>query len=855
MKSFDPEYINDALDRARDQMHRPQTYAGSGELVAEKPAYGYAGSGTVGRSAVVTEAIDALDTVNKQWGGAVSKNDIRISNWLGLYTRPSRPTSPLGALEDCANFNFNSEPTSMSLRTGSTSYYTAPTDISGDIALTTINNAFHISTESPVATNIDIVCGQTAGSSKYVFQRKFFHSSATATDSWVRWGEYLTDITISDAVSGTSVVFVGGETTANYYKGWMVYNATKGDYSWVTASSKTDTKTTLTLCEDTPTDWVATNALTLYRHFHDNPNFSVLMTYSTVSGRPPIALQQGNGILFSGGMGTSTGLKPVWSGYLSKTFFEGSTGYTGGIAYQETYVTEAEVKDSNSITVSTGSTSSDSPNLSDGRWFFCIVPETDDGQRGIPVYASTKYVDCTSDKFSFTVTVSPGLLNKRLRYLNVFLGIAPNEGDATIDWGFLYYIERLDLCGSDWTWTKSADATGTFVATCTMDGDKWNNKASESLAQHLGHTLNTSSTCSFSVGQFVNNRLFVGKYYDYVDAVEYLDQIRYTPFGSNGIGQLNKLANLDSQTQSTIEQGDATSVQKLLRWEDKLVILKDNSSYFIPISGDTSQWQLITISNHIGCKNPDTAIETPFMLMWCQSAEDVYGWTGASPFSLAQNWLDTYKALDLTTKASVAWYDNKLKTYNFSYNDTLGYWYSMYFECPIGDQFKWGKHQFGNSAAATTTLNITSAGTRGGVVYLNAVYMATSSAHILYFDSTVALDINIIKIAPYFKTCEFTLDEEALMRIKKIYLTLSPTGGTGTLSAKITVGTNTQTYANMTKTLSLIARGINFTYKGRKVQFEYNMNSTMATNTALKIYELRYDYELIPFIGDKTITG
>lgn len=813
----------------------------------------YSGSGVVGRTAEIIQQLDSPQTLDRLWGGEVTSDQIKIKKWLGLYTRPSKVTSPLGALEDVKNFSFNKKTDAMIMRTGATNYATSFVDVGSQITLTTLDKTFHLSTESPSATDIDITCGKTAGAAKYIFQKPFFHGSSTATASNVLLGEYLAGITIKSYATN-QVIFTGGVNSTNYYKNWSFYNNIVGEWVLISASSYAGGDTTLTLSvENVPTNWSNGNQITLYRHNHGYTYGTFTPTYSTVSGRPPVALQQGNAVLFSGGMGSTTGLKPIWSGYLNKTFFYGATDNTNGHSFQETYICEAEIK-SSGITVSTGTASTDATVLPDGRWFFCVIPETDDGIRGMPMYASTEYMDTTSQKFTFTVTVYPGSLNKRLRYLNVFAGIAPNEGDTTIDWSFLYYIERLDLCGSDWTWAKAAATAGYYISgTISIDGDAWNNKASENLVQHLGHTLNTSSTCSFSVAKFINNRLFVGKYYDYVDAVEYLDQIRYTPFGSNGVGQLNKLANIDAQTQSTIEQGDATSVQKLLKWEDKLVILKDNSSYYIPVSGDTSQWQLITISNNIGCKNPDTAIETPFMLVWCQSGEDIYGWSGGSPFSLAQNWLTTFQELDLATGLSTAWYDNKTKTYNFSYYSTLGGWYSMFFECPIVNGFKWGHNQFGGLAYDTVTYKIISASERAGVVYLAVEYMYDTTYKTIYF-STATTDAGIA-ISPYFKTAEFTLSERDAMKIPRWYLSLTPTTGVGELDCKITIGSNTQQYSNISKTETLHSRGVLFTAcSGRKLQFEFNMDTYRVYYTALEVYTLEFDYELIPYIGDATIT-
>jgi len=852
VKSIDD--INDELDRIRDQMRdRPEFGHVFMPKGSEKPVYGYAGTDVVGRTAEITQSLESFNNTDKTLGGRLTDNKIYINDFLGIYTRPSRVGSPLGALESVKNFNFNSKPPSMSMRTGMTDYATTFVDVAGSKTLASTARTFHLSTESPSATNIDIIFGAVSGGTKYIFQKPFFHGSSTATDSYVCLGDALVDEI--KGYTGGAVIFTGGVNSANFYKNWILYNSTKADVPiLITGSSYGSGDTTLTLSENAPTDWSNGDTIVLYRHFHDNMTFSP--SYSDVSGRPPTALQQGNAILLSGGMGSTTGFKPIWTGYISKTFFLGATNNTGGHGFQETYVTEAEVKSTNGITVSTGSTSSDATVLPDGRWFFCIVPETDDGMRGMPIYASTKYVDTTTDKFSFTVTVYPGTLNKRFRYLNVFLGIAPSDTDTEIDWNYLYYIQQLDLCGSSWTWTKAADAPGYYITDAlSMDGDVWNSKSSESLVSHLGHTLCTSTTASFSVGKFVNNRLFIAKYYDYISGQDYLDQIRYTDFAGNGRPQLNKLCNLDAYTQSTIEQGDATSVQKLLKWEDKLFVLKDRSCYYIPVSSDVSQWQLITVSNKIGCRNPDTAIETPFMIVWCQTGEDVYGWTGSSPFSLTQNWLTTFQALDLSTNSTTAWYNDALRTYSFAYNTSglCGY-YSMFFEARVPNGFKWGQNEIGGLADATTTYKIFSSGSRSGTVYLNVEYMFNTTFKIVYFDSTKTTDAGIA-ITPYFKTTEFAFDEINILKILKSYLALTPTTGVGVLSNKITIGSNSATYSDISKTATLLIKGVPFTANsGRKVQFEFNMYTYKVYYASLDVFELIYDYELMPFIGDNTVT-
>jgi hypothetical protein len=563
--------------------------------VADKNVY--SGADVVGRTDEVNQQIAVQSVIDKTYGGIIDANKVSIKKWLGIVTRPTRATSPLGALESVKNLKFNKTMNAMSLRDGTTKYADTFVDASGNITLSKIDKFFPSSTESPSATDIDFICGQTSGNVKHIFQKPFFQGSATKINKYIDIGERLSGITIKSIgagggtpevstitvagnndseesiiytfvnghsyntfaipagstpiqtanilvalindgiysyasnVGGTSPVvtitalingdqtdiasfttdsvqtvtpvvvahgtgnansatlkFAGGSTDTDYYKNWILYNSTIGNYSYISGSSYSAGDTTLNVIGNTPTSWHVGDALILYRSFHDNPTFTP--SYSTVAGRPPVLLQQGNASLFSGGMGSTNGFMPIWSGYIDKTFFYGATGKGGGINYNGTYITEADIKQSLGLTVNSAVPvgSSATPLLS-GRWFFCIVPETDDGIRGLPIYSSVKYFDADgTNHFVFTIDLNFATLNKRLRYLNIFLGQAPNATDTTIDWNSLFYIDRSDLLGSNWTWTETSGVTNAKYTSSliTMDSDAWNGKTQESLFTHLG---------------------------------------------------------------------------------------------------------------------------------------------------------------------------------------------------------------------------------------------------------------------------------------------------------------------------------------------------------------------------------
>jgi hypothetical protein len=815
----------------------------------------YSGTDIVGRTAGVEKQIESEISISRTFGGVITNSVIIIKKWLGILTHPTRGTSPLGALESVSNFKFNKILNAMSLRDGTTAYATAFATMSSGVTLTTIHNEFTLSTETPSADTIDIICGTDVSSNKHILQRHFWEGTGIADNdndaTYIEWGESQSGDIVK---SGTSEFYITSTSRgANYYKGWIVRNNESGRVSpflYIASSTYAEGANVFTTVGAIPSDWVNTDTVTLYRSFHDN--YSFVPTYSTVAGRLPVALQQGNAILFSGGMGSTTGLKPIWSGYLSKTFFTNATNKTGGVVHTGTYVTEAEIKSTNGITLGACSTtgSDDQPDMS-GRWFYCLIPETDDGERGNPIYGASHYFDDGAYNFTIPITVDLAQLNKRLRYLNIFVGKATNATDTAIDWNNFYYVDRLDLSGATttWVWTETATTVaGTYGFTYTMTTAVWNNKKAESLYLHLGHTLCTSTTASFSTGLFINNRLFIGRYYDYVDAVEYLDQVRYTDFAGNGKAQLNVLCNLDGFTQSTIEQGDPTSVQALLKWQDKLFILKDKSCYFISVSDDPAQWMLVTVSDEVGCTIPLTAVSTPYMIIWCQAGENVYGWDGADIFRLAQNQITDFRALTLTGASTLGWFDYKNQTYNFSYGNY--FWWSMFLECKIPNGYVWGRNSFN----PTALYQIRDISIRSGTIYMLAFCSTDDSYRILSFSSSATTD-NTFGIVPYFKTAEFRISERDITKYMKWYLTLNPTGGSGTLDCDLTIGSTTTNYSNISKTATTHFRGVPFTSNaGRSMQFAFNTDASPASFTALDIYELQFDYELKPFIGDNTIT-
>lgn len=804
----------------------------------------YAASGLGLRSSGTDKAPTVVTSISPQ--GRVSGKELRIGRWLGLMTRPARGQAPLGALADMKNLLVNKKDGALVLRTGASAYALPAADVSGDFVPTTGSHVFkgEFTVEVPSSVNQKISVASD-GSNLGILQTNFFPNSSSVNSGAVKWGESLAESLATGAAGSNTMTFVGGEDVVNYYKYWLIqYESSKWGY--ITASSYSGGTTTLTLLEDITTGFnpVATPEVTLYRHFHDNLGFAPTYT----SGA--IALQQGQAILFSGGQSSSVGCKPIWSGYLSKTLF---TGASVTLPFAGTYVTEAEIKSTNGFSGGTVAAYSATPALNENyRWFVAHVLETDDGQRSQLIHPATRYADVAAGQGVQTTVAFNSQINKRFRYMHTLLGYSIDGSATSIDWSQYFLVKTTDLTASGFTYVESTTVPGTWTLQISLTDTQWQARAEDAVT-FLGHTEADNTTVSFSKAVYVNNRLFVARYYDYTATSNYDDQIRYSVFASNGVAQLNVLANVSEATESQVEPGDPAVIRGLARYEDKLFIVKDESCYYVSVNGDpTMDWSLVTIAR-IGSDVDASVVTTPFGIVFAKTGEDIYLWDGGYPRPLLRHYRATYAAL---TPAS-AWYEWETKTYNiFVTVSTETTWLSMSFDALVDGEYVWVKHN-----SQTIVSPAFSAYDPGFYPVFTAIddttritfrRISTSTTDVLVSGGTSG-------IIPYFKTAPIVLDERHIVKCKEWHLAVeSPTSGSGTLTVKLTtsgaVGSAAQTYSNISKTETLHIRKVNpITGRGRQVEFEYN--TAGATNTAVQFNEFGITYDIVPTQGDSVKTS
>jgi hypothetical protein len=820
------------------------------------PSQGYAGSGILGESAMLQTpmSIGRAFRGNEQDARAIILRDFT----QGIVTRYDRGQQPIGSVYDIQNFLLNSKAGGLELRYGVSNYAgdgeSAITAYGSQATLNDSDRFFRMSTEIPASQSVEVLTGEDDLENKRIFQRGWWNGAGTLNSSdWLWWGDRYS-YTIDGAPSGASIVLSSAASSTNdYYNGAIIYNASRSSkYLFVT--DYTGSSKTLLLSENIPADWASGDSVVIYRHFHDNAAFAPLHTFLGTT-----CLQQGNAVLLCGGRGTTEGYKPMWSGYISKTFMTGTTPF----AYTGTYVTEAEIKTGSGVTSVVGNSTETGDGLPEGKRFFvAYVIETDDGIRSGLIVPTTNYYTIPDASTDVTLTlqlkVFAALLNKRIRYVNIFAGYSDDTDATQIPWQDYYQVARWDL--TDGTgWTHQATATndvGYHHRTLELTNSLWQTgyipsgaTEKENLTVHLGSGEFLSATCSYNRAVLINDRLIVGDFYDYANALTYTDQIRTSVFASNGIGQINSLRDLDEVTQSTIAQGDDTSVKALVRFQDSLLVLKDRSCYSIAITDNVGDWTLTTLSSVVGCDAPLTAKETPFGVMWANSEDDVYLWQGGQVRSAAMNWRPFYRTFTTPTFVAAyweAWYDAYTNTYNLGMSSATGFttYYQMYFDLPLAD----GQYAWGRGVLRPVVQGIT-IGTNGVVYMVNA---DASFPEVYKFDPTATTDDGV-GIQPYLDTGDYTLTEQDVVQFRDWHVSQTPTGGSGNLDIDIQIdgGTKVSGLTGLTLTSTRLSSGLPVTSNGRTIRLKYNTNGTKASFTGFSLHEIGFRYRFRERRGDR----
>lgn len=817
----------------------------------------YGGLGLGGRAA--QRSIDPIGVA----GEALERDAsgwVKFRDWSkGIITNVKRGFQPRGSMADCKNFQPNTLLGALQQRNGySVALQTPLNDLDGtSIGGSTIDNYWKLSTETPETKDIEIVDIPTAW-----LQKPYWNSSDTAKNAWRKLGSTYS-ITVS-AIAGdqTTITFSGESTTNDFYNNGLLWNSTRIEGVFI--QDYVGSTGVATPNEKIPTDWLTGDSYTLYLDFHDNRTFS-----PSVTGTPK-AVNQGNSILFSGGQATAESNKLCLSMFIDSTYFSGlaKTPRVWG-----TYATEAEVKSDLGITFGNASAYSVANELglsTDSRWFIGFLLRTHDGQLSALVSPSTKHIDpAAGEGIQSTITVDFPLMNKRIRYIEVFLGKPTSDAlfPSALDWSEYYHVETLDLTnGSGWTYNESVATVGNYTRTVQLDLSDFNNTIEKAaLTDWTGTTEYTRSTLSASVFDFHNGRLFAARAYDHDTGVYLNDKIVWSGFsGALGTPQYNVLPDIDGFSQADVQSGDADFITNIGKYLSELVVVKQSNSFRLDTSAPTPEtWTIEHIAN-IGCDAPYTFAQTPFGLCWLSGDKDVYIYAGGEPRSLTQDTIQSTirsKTTGLTASEKNqlrGWYNGKKKAYELTLrHDEKEQFWSTYFELPVSNtNFAWFRSALNDDIDSVVV-------DREGNVYF------TGNDVVKVFDATLT-DAGTA-ISTFFDTGEQTLDEAAITHLDKMILFIDQdSSATRTNNLDLDLELDGAAYSydsissntdNVTKTNTRFERYLPVGCRGRKFRFKFNTNllpatftASGATTTPLTIIELRFLTRLEEPMGDVLTT-
>lgn len=197
-----------------------------------------------------------------------------------------------------------------------------------------------------------------------IFQRPYWHNSATATDDWVKATDSvslsltLSDVTINGSTTNTFVLAsatttYGLSATSNYYKNWVLCltDGSQNSIAFLIKSYSVTTGTaTFTLDNIIDTATGATYdknniaECSVHRYFHsDKTQTNPQSSYFAPSFTDPAGYSTETAVRWSGGQGSTVGYKNCKTGYVNRLFFANS-GASVRHQFTGTYIDQAECK-------------------------------------------------------------------------------------------------------------------------------------------------------------------------------------------------------------------------------------------------------------------------------------------------------------------------------------------------------------------------------------------------------------------------------------------------------------------------------------------------------------------------------
>lgn len=740
--------------------------------------------------------------------------------------------------------------------------------------------------QNPASDDVHLKFANNGGQA--VFMNPWYQISARqATD--MRIDENLTFTGTTSSITAHQINFnaVGSlNTTTDYYTNWLMKNNTRNSYGLVTAYSFGSSINSFTILEQVNAgglNWQSGDSFTLYRSFHDNPTFAP--TYNTDLANQIACNVENSIIRFSGGQGSSNGLRGIWiNPKLNKTFFPGAgTSFT----YTGTYVSEREVKALSILNAGPGASKFNwvvedgthaSNRLEPNRTlWFASAPVYDGFQEGPlttyetssdwntvsgPQYATINNFLKTNgsssaqdviDGVTFYLSVSAAQLNKRITGFAIYVAIDIGQTTARVaDYQFVRYYSIITT-GADLVWALTS--VGGQVQVYAMQIEITNSLLSAALAgntfqEDSGYVKGSADLMySYSSEEIVGTRRFLSNAYVSSEAFTDRENVFTNPVGGNaqignaGVIQPDVFSNEQPTYRMRVDPTVGTKINGLVSTGvDEFICLKDRGLVLCRVItiGTLPNLMLTVVNREVGASTLNAFTKDDVGRIYFPSSFDIYRYIQGQIEKLIEredknDWLDTYRnTISDTDKQNVTCvYLPEVKGVLFQFaNQAASFEQKQYIYFPNYES--WREIRFNESSGTPNTsfkyfcklangqtLGVTSA--TPAVKRLMWKYSSVMAQYLLtYIDGATP-------IAPFWDTGDFVVQDGRDLKFNKLHILKTiDSPPQGQLDCELYLdGSLVRTYTSQSmQDVRLIVNGLSDDIRiGYTFRFRYNVNT------------------------------
>lgn len=291
-------------------------------------------------------------------------------------------------------------------------------------------------------------------------------------------------------------------------------------------------------------------------------------------------------------------------------------------------------------------------------------------------YLSSCYVEGSYQKLAYEVNQKIGSLNKFVTAIRLYMsqesGNTTSVTSTTIAPRYLMATISID---SDSTSTWTFDTTqARYEYASSFNGVDWNNKG-KTWEQSTGRIASASTTCSYFLAKQASGRIFLANDYDYADARQYSNRVRFTGFNGDGNPTPDIFPNINDVFIATITAGKSQEIRNIAEYEGDIVILKKSSILRLDTSNpDPFTWTLSLIKDGVGSRSSQGAYKFDKGLFFTD-LYSAYLYDGYQVRDVLKGrWRNTYQqkvTSDAKAISQIVWYNPVSDTISVAYDTTV----------------------------------------------------------------------------------------------------------------------------------------------------------------------------------------